>query len=220
MADKKYHLIRYQKLKAEGRCARCGRENDRLGQAVTCSKCKEYSLEQGRKDRAFRISLGLCPICGKNRLFGSERNCPECRARQENISFPKREANREKYNEYCNNHMKRVYAERKAQGLCPICGSDKIGNFIVCERCRIKRRKSKANNYKPREAQKLWREQGLCYQCGSECKPGYKVCEKHYQHLVDMSYSEKAVEHRNKVKQEIHNEIQNMQKARANNARM
>lgn len=32
-------------------------------------------------DREFYIALGICPVCNKNTLYGGEKACLECRAR-------------------------------------------------------------------------------------------------------------------------------------------
>jgi len=80
-------------------------------------------------------------------------------------------------------HQRR-YENRFRQGLCPICGGKRTGEWIVCEACREKSRvKSKAlmpearrmstNKYRAR-----CRKGGICYGCGRWIGLGrYKRCE-------------------------------------------
>ena len=71
----------YYYRKANGLCTDCGKEiePERKGK-TTCEACKEKNTKEAQETREFRRMLGLCPRCGKNKLIGDEKNCPECRA--------------------------------------------------------------------------------------------------------------------------------------------
>lgn len=83
--QKQWERNRYERFKEQGKCARCGKENDRLNK-VECSKCtkysrklyllncekiKNYSREKGRKNREIWWNQVLehygkqCACCGE-----------------------------------------------------------------------------------------------------------------------------------------------------------
>lgn len=47
---------------------------------VMCCECAEKQRIYRQETRKFLRNLGLCPRCGKNKLFGDEKECPECTA--------------------------------------------------------------------------------------------------------------------------------------------
>ena len=140
-----------------------------------------------RDERVFFQDLKICPYCHVERLFGSEKSCPECRAKQAEERAIHRENNRERYNVKMRTYHKALYENRIAQGICPRCGKRKVEEgFRRCARCRAvdgeKRRIKGLDIVKGGENRV---KNGQCYWCGEPVKAGYKVCEKHYQMNVD-----------------------------------
>lgn len=90
-------------------------------------------------DREFFISVRLCPQCMKNSLYGSEKSCPECRAKMAEYMAVKRE-NPEYMQEHYS-YMKQLRKKRTEGGRCSHCGGEKPADmYVQCEKCRIKRR--------------------------------------------------------------------------------
>lgn len=62
-----------------GLCAKCGNKRDRNG--WYCTTCLKQERERGEKNREFYKSIGICPYCGKNKLWGDEKRCIECHSK-------------------------------------------------------------------------------------------------------------------------------------------
>lgn len=69
----------YWERKNNGLCTRCGKAN-KDGKAY-CPECRAGRNEWRRQDRIFYAAHGLCTCCGKNIVFGEDRTCFECRAK-------------------------------------------------------------------------------------------------------------------------------------------
>lgn len=67
---------RYNKLKKAGLCVRCGKPS-RPGM-IACAECSKYQ----RETRLFYLKIGFCPVCHRYPVYGTEKECPECRARR------------------------------------------------------------------------------------------------------------------------------------------
>lgn len=95
-------------------------------------------------------SIGRCPRChGKNKLYGNEKNCPECRAkvwaygikyRKEHPEFVERKKE--------NDRLRRKY--RIENHLCTECAVPLVDTrYKTCEKCRrknkLRMRRSRAN---------------------------------------------------------------------------
>lgn len=104
-----------------------------------------------KDERDFYRSLGLCPRCGKNKLLGTERNCPECRSKSADYERKRYALHHDERLAQRNASFNRLYAERKAQGICVRCRKRKADkNHVTCTYCRkrdnlkaIERRKRK-----------------------------------------------------------------------------
>ena len=156
-----------------------------------------------RETRAFYKSIGLCPRCGKNRVTGDEKNCPECRAKSAEYQKKWREKHLDEYNQKQNVSHRSLYQKRKEAGLCTRCGKrPHLYNNQFCGVCREKRRTYVSG--KRLQSKKLTRnerlEHGLCYFCGAEPLPGFKTCEKHHK-----IFAQNANQAREKVKERSRN---------------
>lgn len=146
------------------------------------------SAIKARADRKFFVSLGLCPRCGKNRLFGDEKNCRECSIKQQGYNERYKAEHSEEVRKRTNDYHRSVYQQRKEAGVCVRCGKRKpVFNDLRCGICRekmqLRRQERRVKNGTLTRKERL--EQGLCYFCGAETVPGMKVCEKHRQTCLE-----------------------------------
>lgn len=172
----------YRRRKQNGICTQCGKKPPVEGKTM-CAECAEQRRIYQRETRKFLLQFELCPKCGKNKLFGDEKNCPECRAAFANRQMKYREKNQEEYNEKQRIEHRAIYGKRKEQGICVRCGKRKPKNgYSTCEICQQKDRERKRIMYGYGTHDRHERlKYGLCYFCDNPVKDGYKVCEKHYQ---------------------------------------
>lgn len=165
----------YQKNKENGRCVVCGkpaRENK-----VHCEECRQKKAIYQRETRAFRVKMGLCPRCGKNKLFGDERTCPECLA-QDMIYKKKSRENTGKTDMDYYKELQKQYAENN---LCRTgCGRERFGGTTYCETCLIKHReRNKKYRMKKNGMERSERPSyGLCYTCGNSLDGNKRLCNK------------------------------------------
>lgn len=163
----------YRQMVDAGLCVKCGKENDESG--VFCSKCKEKDNRNKRANYSFYISIGICPRCHKEKLYGEERACLSCNAERY-----KRQLNRDKerYNEIHRKSSKKIYDESSAKGICTRCNKRKAEEGKkCCKMCNEKRnayRRAKRGGI-PRSERTAY---GLCYLCGNKAKEGQGLCER------------------------------------------
>lgn len=110
----------YRRRKAAGLCVECGKPLDRIG--AYCVKCCKAHTEDSIQQKHWYADNGICPTCRINKLMGTERHCPECRARESEWKLRKRESDRENTNKQHAEWAKTKYAERVEKGLCTRCG--------------------------------------------------------------------------------------------------
>lgn len=92
------------------------------------------------KDREFYISIHICPNCRKNELYGTEKSCPECRAKHCDQMGNWKAANPDARKKECETH-KVLYDKRKESGTCTKCGIRKSRTGKTqCEYCAAKSR--------------------------------------------------------------------------------
>lgn len=158
---------------------------------------------QMREERAFYVSVGLCPRCGNNKLFGDERNCPECSAKAQEYNERYKTEHPEKVRQNTNAYHRSVYQQRKEAGLCVRCGKRMpLHNDLRCGICKekmdLRKQERRMRNGKLTRKERL--EQGLCYFCGAETVPGLKVCEKHRQVCAENGNKSDREVQRNAIK--------------------
>lgn len=84
------------------------------------------------------LSLGICPICTRNKLYGDERRCLDCKEKSAlYYNTIKRDVKR--YKERLEKKLEQdkiTRAERKEKGICIECGRRKARyNRVRCEIC-------------------------------------------------------------------------------------
>lgn len=165
-----------------GLCKECGMELDTEG--TTCTKCREKRRTLLNDTRKWYSESGICPRCRINSILGYEKNCPECRAYAANLKTIEREKDRESYNEKQRVYQKKIYEERKRQGICTRCGNRKaLNGSVQCGICKNKQQSYRMAKYGVNVGNKRSERinKGICYFCDKPLKDGYKVCEYHYE---------------------------------------
>lgn len=172
-------------------CTRCGKPTD--GVHTNCDVCRNYAKEA----RDSYIQYGICSRCHKEKIYGDEKMCPECRADRAIINAKYRNSHREDINRRERELHKIHYEERKAQGICTRCGKNKAseGKF-TCGQCREKNNQEKRLAY----VKILIDKPNRCRYCNNDSAPGYKVCEEHRQKLSESATSKNVNEARKKTK--------------------
>ena len=157
-------------------------------------------------DRQFYKGIGICPVCKKSKLWGAEKECPECTAKGYEYTMKSRaRLGKEHYNKTHAEWAKLEHHKRIEQGMCTRCGKRKADcGFKTCGTCRTKDNATRRKRMEPRIARSERFSIGLCYFCDNPIKDGYKVCEKHYQMNVEKANSGKAKDRRGKL---INNKI-------------
>lgn len=193
----------YYYRKANGLCTDCGKEiePERKGK-TTCEACKEKNTKEAQETREFRRLLGLCPRCGKNKLIGDEKNCPECRAI--NDKYVQRNMDLKLKSDY--ESRKRNRKKDRENGICTSCRKRKADvGYAMCDVCKKKRREyMKSYSLRKRGTDKslhiIWLENGLCSNCGKETYKDYNVCEECYGKILKVVDSESSKRAREEVK--------------------
>lgn len=125
---------KYWYRKSNKMCTRCGSPDLEEGKTL-CPRCKEY-FDKRRHDC---IENGVCPICGKRKIYLNEKACYKCNEDRLKRNRRNRKNNRIEYRKYTNERSKRLTIERKEKGLCTRCGKRRATvGFSTCERCRLK----------------------------------------------------------------------------------
>lgn len=78
-----------------------------------CSECAEKSRFETREKREFMQNMGICPRCCKNKLFGSEKECPECAA----MMYERNRKRSERRSAYFSDYHRKDIARLKSEGL-------------------------------------------------------------------------------------------------------
>lgn len=167
----------YDYRKQNGLCVKCG--IPALNGKVHCQSCLEKEKIKKRENREFFKQMGLCPRCGKNRLFGDEKNCPECLAKMCEINSKSRQKNIDKTSSYSKDYYKKDIEKLKEKGLCRGCRKRKSAEGkTYCKICLEKKRKAKRERMGGCIERSERPSYGLCYTCGKELDRDGRVCLK------------------------------------------
>lgn len=190
-----------QKHKENNECVDCGNPLDTSG--VRCEKCREKRNAIIKELRGWYQSNGICPRCGKNKLYGSEKNCIECRAYSYESSMKSREnLGKDHYNKLHAEWSKNRYHKRINEGICPRCGKRKPdGGFKTCGICRAKDRNKKRERSVAEDRGER-HKRGLCFFCDNPVLENYKVCKEHYDKAIKNLQHPKCIEATRKMKKD------------------
>lgn len=167
---------RYQKLKNAGLCVRCGKTRDRDG--AYCSACCKKHTDENKTAKKWYAENHVCPSCRKESLYGDEKQCLACQQKHNNFQEIYRQKNRLELNKRHADGARRIYAERKAQGLCPRCGKIRPQfGFITCGLCQKKDNSTLRSKYVPHPIIPV---EGKCRYCDNPVYRNYKVCQEHF----------------------------------------
>lgn len=158
--------ITYDRRKAQGLCVKCGGKP--AEGRVLCQQCLDKAKTYRQEVRKMCKKYSICPRCGKNKLFGDEKTCPECLAKAMEINR-KWKSN----NDWYRKDIKRL----KEQGLCRSCRKRRVeAGKTYCSACLAKRRERYRQKYIPSIERSLRHEYGLCYRCGKPLDREGKLC--------------------------------------------
>ena len=147
----------YDRRKIEGICVLCGKEKAEKDK-VCCYSCNEKARENRRKHREFSNSHKLCPDCGKNKLFGQEKRCPECLSRVYSSNIRSRNKNKE----YASEYYRKDILKLKSNGICRGCRKNPVmQGHTYCERCLIKKRNKRNSSTEIPRSERYY--YGICY---------------------------------------------------------
>lgn len=168
LAQKEKNANLYRSRKENGLCPRCGKPLDRDGHY--CNRCLEMEKIYRRGNREFYREHHICTECGRVKVPGGERTCPECRARRDKYRKPLTNEQKEKYGEHFNEQQKSLYWQRKEQGICTRCGKRAtMAGKAKCGICLDKDAESHRKIYYQRPGIREYRKENhLCYYCGNE----------------------------------------------------
>jgi len=125
-------------LKAHGICTSCGQRDARPGR-VKCQVCadkqKKYNTSKAtrksqKRRRKQRKEMGICRDCGAFVETGKTL-CAEC--------LEKARTRAAKFSDVYAVKREERYQERKANGICVVCGKRKAYNGTIrCKKCKEK----------------------------------------------------------------------------------
>lgn len=139
-----------------------------------------------KEDADFFRGLGLCSRCGKYKVFGDEKMCPECRAICANQEYARRHRDLESSRRHEREYQKMKRQSNIQNGMCAQCGKrEPYEGQRLCARCREYSRQRKIRyRERNRDDTKIAREDryanGMCWFCDNPIEKGYRVCEYHH----------------------------------------
>lgn len=186
----------YKERKLKGLCVRCGKVKEKE-KGVFCNECHQKDYEYKKRRKEYLINRGKCTKCGKEKIYRCNL-CLVCWGSQ-NESIRKY---KEKHKEEKKAKQILQREERRAKGVCTICGKMKPNpGKKCCEVCLKKIRINKARRKPKISKRDLWRENNWCFLCGSnEVVKDKKVCSKCYDILVkNIKGSQKIGDNKNHI---------------------
>lgn len=143
-----------------------------------CKACLEVSRKVSKDNHAWYIKNGYCYRCGKERVFGDEKTCPECRVKNY-ISMSHSRNTR-----YGNAHNFYIARREKylSEGRCVRCGKVAVEGLKYCKPCldREKERNRRDRLIGKDQEGNIPRSErfsyGLCYRCGKPLDTEKKLC--------------------------------------------
>ena len=132
-------MTQYERYRAKGLCGSCGKKliGNRKEKSI-CASCQARNSKYIKENIKFYRDHNLCPRCGKERLFGDEKACPECKAKAANYNENHPKSMEEKAKTLISNKKRIEY--RRANRLCTDCGEPLTDKYTTCDKCRYKRK--------------------------------------------------------------------------------
>lgn len=166
----------YLRRKSLGLCVKCGKQA--VTGKVMCVECAEKQRIYRKENREFFKSMGLCSRCGKNKLFGNEKECPECLAMMYEIN----RKSKERRNITSSDYFKKYYQQSKENGLCCNCRTrEAVEGHVYCQNCLAKHRENGRKYRRKKDKIGLERSErpnyGFCYTCGNTLDREGRVCQ-------------------------------------------
>ena len=143
-----------------------------------CQECADKQKKYLRENRQFFKDNNLCRVCGKNKLFGDEKTCPECLAYMAEVNKKSREKHGGN-SAYYKKDIKRL----KENGICRGCRKRKVvEGKTYCEIC-LEKKRIRSQEYRRRKTVDGLRRSErpaykLCYTCGSKLDREGRICQK------------------------------------------
>lgn len=173
MTQKEISARFYRRRLEQGLCPRCGSEKPEGG--FYCDECREKQRNRNRKNRAFARQIGICPSCLKNKVFGDEKQCIDCREYHYSHRAIFTEEQRQKHNEKQSIYHRQIHSERLEGGMCTRCGRRKAEEGKKkCKMCLVKDAEYHRSRYEGKRQDR--EEKGLCIRCGSVMDRKGKIC--------------------------------------------
>ena len=166
------------KLIEQGLCPQCGKPKDREG--YYCSECLAKHNARRKADSDYFLSIGLCRVCGKNKIVPGKTYCADCLEKVDALCHKRYLDNPNYYRERNRISNKKRYDECKEQGICTRCRKRKAEHGrVMCRICLDKDAQKHALRYNGINADDRFK-MGICRFCNEPVKDGYRTCEKHY----------------------------------------
>lgn len=166
-----------EKCKKEGRCPACGKKKDREGRY--CYSCKDKNNKRKREDKEYCRQNHICTICQKERVYGNEKTCFNCREKARAIRNAYTDEQREKYKKISMASMRKTKEKLLSEGKCPVCKTRKLEKGR--KKCRLCLNKDAERQRMKRigkpDIRAYRKENHLCYFCGGVIEnPSKNVC--------------------------------------------
>lgn len=166
-----------EKCKKEGRCPACGKKKDAEG--YYCYSCKAKDNERKRKDREYCRQNHICTACQKERVYGNEKTCFNCREKACEIRNLYSDEQREKYKRISMASARKTRERLLREGRCPVCKERKLEEGRrKCRLCLNKdAERQRLKRIEQQDVREYRKKNNLCYFCGGSIEvKGKSVC--------------------------------------------
>ena len=133
--------------------------------------------EYTRERYQFLKSHGICVNCGNENACIGSIYCLKCWEKHHETINKYQASHSEENKKRCKEYNKRIYAERKAKGLCVKCGYKAIDGRTLCLSCSVKAKKRKDPRWNNDIERSMRPEMGLCYVCGKPLNKWDELCD-------------------------------------------